>query len=105
MLFGQLDQCAKDALLSSDRIIFVGSVSSLLYEAHILGHIVIAVDGISKYEHISFEPDYLFQPCDTSSIARLITSLLSLRQPKPIAINPPSYSFESAIKLIAGIDL
>jgi hypothetical protein len=105
LLFGQLDLRTKVSLLSNARAIFVGSVSSLLYEAHILGHIVIAVDGISKYERISFEPDYLFQSYETSTISRLITSLFSAPYSKSLAIDPPKYTFASAIRSIAGIDV
>lgn len=96
-LFCNVDTNSKEDLLGNPPAIFLGTVSSLLYEAHFCGHTIIGIEGISAYERLSFTPDFLFSHDDLTSIATMISRLFLSDSGKRRRCIPPKHSFQSAI--------
>lgn len=102
-LFGSIDLRTKLNCLSSSRSIFIGSVSSLLYEAEYCGHISIAISGISKYEELAFQPSYQYSRNDIELVSSKIIQLINNQGKSSHRFSFPAYSFESAIMDIASV--
>ena len=103
--FGDLDLRPKEHLLAAPVAIFIGSISSLLYEAHFCGHTIISIDGISSFESIAFEPDFRFKQDAPSAVASLICRLFTNGYAMKKYPKLPKHTFESAITLLGSRDL
>lgn len=103
-LFGSIDLRAKVNCLSSPRSIFIGSVSSLLYEAEYCGHVSIAINGISKYEELAFQPSYQYGLNDIELVLSKIIQLINNQGKSSHRFSLPGYSFDSAIMDISSVN-
>jgi len=98
-LFEKIENVSKEEILTRDRHIFVGTYSSLLFEAYCCGHVVIILD-ICKCILPTLELEFRFRDGEEEHVALLINRLLLTVAPSFKESKLPQDSFSSAINKI-----
>lgn len=99
-LFDNVEYVSKREILTEDRHVFVGTSSSLLFEADYCGHIVIILDickGIKP-----FKSEFVFRDGQEELAAQQINRLLLAEPPAFPETKLPKHSFCSAIKKVCS---
>lgn len=109
--FSLLDELNKFQILNGPKAIFIGSISSLLYEAGVAGHLVVHLKIYDKSEP-SFKYDFACEPLNIHSLIDWIRSINSIEdstvQHQILNKNSPLERFISALhaaKLVYNSDL
>ena len=98
-LFENVEYPVKGQILTKERHVFVGSHSSLLFEAAYCGHVVIIL-SICKGIVFTVNTEFNFRDVQEELVAQQINKLLMEDSPVFPEIRLPQYSFRSAIRKI-----